>query len=187
MKKKKLSLSIKGKTAVYIDAANIFYASKTLKYQIDFKKLIKYFGDNFNVDKIFYYTGFDPQNNKQIKFLDKLDKFGYRVIKKPIKKINKKGIYKEKANLDVELSIDAVINEGKYKNLVLVSGDSDFAYLLEILKRKGKKLIVISARGHISKELIINSDYYVPLESLKEKIARKKNHPAIKAGDVNLD
>ena len=69
----------------------------------------------------------------------------------------------------------------------MVSGDSDFAYLLEMLKRKGKKLIVISARGHISKELIINSDYYVPLESLKEKITRKKNHPAIKAGDVNLD
>ena len=173
-KSKKLLLKLKGKTAVYIDAANIFYASKTLKYKIDFEKLFHYFKDKYKVTKVSYYTGFDPENNKQIKFLDKLDNFGYAVIKKPLKKINNKRgrTLKEKANLDVELSIDAILDEGKYKNIVLVSGDSDFAYLLKILKKADRKLIVISARGHISRELIKSSDVYVPLEDLKEYIAR---------------
>jgi len=32
---------VKGKTAVFIDAANIFYSQKTLKWRIDYGKLLE--------------------------------------------------------------------------------------------------------------------------------------------------
>ena len=36
------NLKLKGKTAVFIDAANMFYAQKTIGFKIDYKKLKRY-------------------------------------------------------------------------------------------------------------------------------------------------
>lgn len=158
------------KTGVYIDAANIFYASQTLNYKIDFEKLINFFDKKFNVRQVSYYTGYDPENKGQLKFLAKLDEFGYRVIRKPVKRINTSKKTIEKANVDVELAIDAIEEADLYENIILASGDSDFGYLVKTLKEKGKTVIVLSARGHISRELIQLSDYYLPLEKLENEI-----------------
>lgn len=174
---KKQILKLKGKTAVFIDAANIFYASKTLKFRLDFSRLIQFFKINLNIRQISYYTGYDPDNKGQLKFLAKLEAFGYYVVRKPVKKIKAKGKLVEKANVDVELAIDALEESLSYKNIILVSGDSDFAYLVKKLKLRGKNIIVISARGHISKELIQLADYYLPLERLEDEISFIKKSP----------
>lgn len=34
---------VKGETAVFIDSANIYFSQKTLRWKIDFKKLLIYF------------------------------------------------------------------------------------------------------------------------------------------------
>ena len=168
-------IELKGKIAVFIDAANVFYASKTLKFRIDFKKLIRFFQTNRAACRVSYYTGYDPDNKKQLKFLARLEEFGYRVVRKPVKKIRSKGKIVEKANVDVELAIDALEESSSYKSLILISGDSDFAYLVSKLKSKGKNVIAVSARGHISKELIKLSDHYLPLEKLEKEIGFKKS------------
>ena len=77
----------------------------------------------------------------------------------------------KKANVDVELTIDVIKESSLYDNMILISGDSDFAHLIEVLQKEGKKVIVFSARGHVSKELIKLSDYYVNFEKLKNEIA----------------
>lgn len=176
----------KAKTNIYIDAANMFYSQKTIDFKIDYKKLFNFFERSFALHSISYYTGYDPSNLEQLKFLAKLEELNYKVISKPIKRIcsrNKKRI--DKANVDVELAIDAVMDMGSYKNIILASGDSDFGYLFEILKRNKKNLIVLSARGHISRELRQLSDVYIPLERLKGIISRQKITPP-EAGEVNV-
>ena len=65
----------------------------------------------------------------------------------------------------------------KFDTLVLFSGDSDFDYLLKKLKVKGKTLVVISTKYHISKELIESSDKYIDLKKLKELIKREVKQP----------
>ena len=100
-------------------------------------------------------------------FKHKLEKIGYKVIRKPL----------DKANVDVELAIDAILERESYNTLILASGDSDYSYLVEILKKIGKYIIVLSARGHISKELARGANEFISLESLKEEISRQKIIP----------
>jgi len=62
----------------------------------------------------------------------------------------------------------------KFDTLVLFSGDSDFDYLVKNLRNKGKKVIVVSTKYHIAKELITSGNKYVDLKKLKVFIERKR-------------
>lgn len=160
LKSIELSGLVKGKVAVFIDAANMFYSQRTLKWHIDYKKLISYLKNNVNLVGIFYYTGLIGSLEKQQSFLKKLIYLGYTVTSKEVKFIKIPGASDiPKGNLDVELSIDAYRMKNTFDTIILFSGDSDFAYLLDVLKQEGKNVIVVSMRGHVSKELLERAKY----------------------------
>jgi len=62
----------------------------------------------------------------------------------------------------------------KFDTLVLFSGDSDFNYLIKKLRLKGKQVVVISTKHHISRELIESSNKYIDLKKLRELIERER-------------
>lgn len=66
-----------------------------------------------------------------------------------------------------------------FDTAILMSGDSDFDVVVKRLRAKEKRIIAISSRGHISRELAQNTNKYIPLEKLKNVVRRasKKNHP----------
>ncbi|MEK7601285.1 MAG: NYN domain-containing protein [Patescibacteria group bacterium] len=162
----------KGKTAVFIDAANVFYAEQTLGWRIDYQRLAEYLRRELSLAGLYYYTGIIEKNEKQRAFLKKLESFGYAVTAKEVKFIKQSGgRFTSKGSLDVELALDAYIQLNQYKTCVLFSGDSDFAYLLDVLKQKNKHVVVVSTRGHISKELIVRAKY-VALPKLRTIIER---------------
>ena len=163
---------IKGKTAVFIDAANMFYSERTLGWRIDYEQLARYLRQEATVTKLNYYTGIIEKKEKQKAFLKKLESFGYSVTAKEVKFIKLSGgAFASKGSLDIELALDAYMQRNQYETCVLFSGDSDFAYLLDVLKQDGKKVMVISTRGHISKELVARAKY-VDLPKLRRIIAR---------------
>jgi len=167
-----ISRYAKGKVFIFIDASNIFHDQKSLKWNIDFKKLLEYFKDETDLGRIFYYTAFDPEYKKQKKFLDFLDIIGFKVRKKAVKFIrdteNDLGGF-HKGNLDVELTIDAVHNRDNFDTFVLFSGDSDFEYLIKYMKAYKKNCIVISTKGHVSIELIRQAKY-INIKKLRKYI-----------------
>lgn len=148
----------KNRVNVFVDASNIYFSQKKIKWQIDFEKFLQYFKTEFNLKTIFYYTARDKSSLKQNKFLLFMEKTGYVIRSKNIKFIKNKqdgkdGFYK--GNLDVELTIDVLETKDQYDTLILVSGDSDFEPLLELMKVKyNKKCLVMSAKHSISIELI---------------------------------
>lgn len=89
-----------------------------------------------------------------------------------------------KADFDVEISVDAVGWVENYDTFILFSGDSDFVYLTEFLKKQGKTVVVLSRRGHIADELRKSPyvDYYEDIYKLKSEFLRhssyKKPNPA---------
>lgn len=157
-----------GKIAIFIDAANILYSQKTLGWKIDYEKLMLWLKSEGKVKINYLYTGKVGSLEKQLKFIKRLEKLGYRVITKEVKFIrvddNK---FTPKANLDIELALDAYRLSDQYDSLLLFSGDSDFSYLIDLLKEKNKQVIVISTRGHISKELIERAHKYIDLRKLR--------------------
>jgi uncharacterized LabA/DUF88 family protein len=116
-------------------------------------------------------------DERQNKFFTVLKKTGYKLITKPLKVITEADEAKgdiRKANFDVEIAMDAVALFESYETLVLFSGDSDFDYMIKRLRKKGKKVVVVSSRYHISKELIESCNRYIDLKRLRSEIERKK-------------
>lgn len=163
-----------GKVYVFIDAANILYSQQTLKWRVDYKRLTDYIKNENGNAKFYYYTGKVGSSEKQEAFLKKLARLGYNVVAKEVKIIRLPGNNSlPKGNLDVELALDAYRLLDNYDTLLLCSGDSDFAYLLDLVKQKGKKVIVLSTRGHVSKELLDRAKY-IDLRKLRNYLEFKQ-------------
>lgn len=90
---------------------------------------------------------------------------------KVIKDKRKKKIV-QKGNFDVKLAIDIVLKAKEFDTAILASGDSDFEPAVEYLRSIKKKVIVVSARGHISRELIQRANTYLPIEKLKKEVIK---------------
>lgn len=162
---------IKGRVYVFVDAANILYSQQTLRWRVDYKKLKEYFEKECDLKAIYFYTGRVGENNKQNSFIKKLEQIGYIVKAKEVKRIKvSKSSYEWKGNLDVELTIDALGNVNNFDTLILMSGDSDFAPLLDAVKAQHKRILVMSTKGHVAKELLDRAKY-INLKKLKDSIA----------------
>lgn len=168
-----ISQFIKKPVYVFIDAENLFYAQRTLGWRVSYEKLMKYFKKECGDDvKAFVYTGVNENNMGQKKFLDMLDINGYIVRTKVVKKIKSHdGLYRWKNNLDIELAFEMVDTKDKYNTAILISGDSDFSTPIDRIKQAGKRIIVVSTRGHISKELLERAKY-IDLRKIRDDISQ---------------
>jgi uncharacterized LabA/DUF88 family protein len=143
--------------AVFVDAANLYHASTQAGIRIDFVQIARWFKEEVsNTVDLRFYTAYDPENTKQIQFLDDLVSLGYNVVKKPIKEF---GSF-IKGNMDIELAVDAISNKENYDTLVLISGDGDFTYLINSLEKSYKKTVILSVGGFTSFELHLVADSY---------------------------
>ena len=165
---------IKGKVYVFIDAENVFYSQRTLGWKISYEKLMQYFKRECGEEtKCFIYKGVDEFNAGQRKFLDMLEINGYILRTKAVKRIKdrKSGTEEWKGNLDMELAFEMDDTKGKYDTAILLSGDSDFAVPIDRIKKAGKRIIVMSTRGHISKELLERAKF-LDLRKIKKEISQ---------------
>lgn len=165
----------KGKAGAFIDAANIELSAKDIGFQVDYRRLHKWLSKECNLKFIGFFTvRFD--NKKHDAFLTVLKKSGYKLITKPLKLIKNRrdGTHLRKANFDVEIAVEAMKRIDSFDTFILFSGDSDFDYLIKELKKRSKKVIVVSLKYHVAKELIQSSDFYLDLKKIKKEIERVK-------------
>lgn len=163
-----------GKTAVFIDAANILYSQQAFGWQVDYKRLIACLKNDFDIIFVGFYYGEIKTNDGQKRFFQMLEDNGYTLRTKPVKYIKTPKGTLLKGNLDVELAFDILRLKEKLNTCVLFSGDSDFEVVLKYLREKKKKVIVVSTKGRVAIELIRNCDKYINLKKLKTVLERKK-------------
>ena len=157
---------VKGKVIVFVDAANLESSLKDLGWHMDYKRFYNYFKDNIELVRIrFYSASFD--NKAHNNFFTVLRRIGFKLVTKKLKIIFNGENNINKANFDVEITLDARNFIDKYDTLVLFSGDSDFEYLIKFLRTSNKKVIIVSSRYHISNELIKCCNKYIDLKILK--------------------
>lgn len=78
-----------------------------------------------------------------------------------------------KGNLDTEIVLDMMNTVDNFDVAFLFSGDSDFERAVDLLRSRGKRLFVVSARGQISRELAYVADKpIVYLEDHRAELAR---------------
>jgi uncharacterized LabA/DUF88 family protein len=169
----------KGIVHVFIDAENVFYSQRTLGWRISYEKLMRYLERECGIEtRCFLYKGVDESNAGQKKFLDMLEINGYVVRTKTVKKIRDRESGREewKGNLDIELAFEMDDLKNSYDTAILFSGDSDFALPIDRIKKIGKRIIVVSTRGHISKELLERAKF-IDLRKLKAEISQDNQAP----------
>lgn len=162
------------KIAIFIDAANIFYSQRTLGWRVDYEKFLIYWHHQGKITGAYFYTAVISTNKKQLSFFKALEKIGYSVIRREVKIIHDRKSKKvvQKGNFDVKLAIDIVLKAKEFDTAILVSGDSDFEPVIEYLRSIKKKVLIVSSRGHIARELIVRANEYLPLEKIKKEIRK---------------
>lgn len=144
----------KQRAVVFIDGSNMYFAQKKINKWFDWVKVKEYLETNYQVIEFRYYMGIRKNDNKSEPFISKLKKIGFTVITKPLKIIiDESGKKTEKANFDVEITGNCLMYPKDFELLVLLSGDSDFAYLKKLINKQNRNMVVYSTRRTLAWEL----------------------------------
>ena len=172
-------MSSQPKIAVFIDGANLYGTAKALGFDIDYKKLLKELQSRGNLLRAFYYTAiFEDQEYSSIRpLVDWLDYNGYTAVTKTSKEyVDSMGRRKFKADMDVELVVDAMALAPFVDEIMLFSGDGDFRSLVAALQRRGVRVTVVSTircqPPMIADELRRQADSFIDLQGLRDRIGR---------------
>ena len=175
--------------AMFVDVANMYYAARGQDVDVDYVALLKHATKGRDLIRAYAYTGLDPENENQRKFIDFLAKNGYKPVVKDIRKF---GDGRMKANLDIELVVDLFRLADRMDIAVIVSGDGDFAPAIRALQDKGVRCEVISFKPNTSSDLVAVADEFMDIMKIAS-ISRKEGRavrasmsaPEMPAKEVN--
>ena len=165
--------------ALFIDGSNLFAAAKALDFDIDYKRLLKFFSSQGRLIRSFYFTALlEDQEYSPIRpLVDWLDYNGYTMVTKSAKEfIDSAGRKKIKGNMDIELAVDMIEMADSIDHAVIFSGDGDFRRLIEAVQRKGLRVTVVSTMRSkppmIADELRRQADVFIELMDIIDDIRR---------------
>ena len=166
--------------ALFIDGANLHGASKSLGFDIDYKRLLTEFSKRGRLIRAFYYTTLmeNEEYSPLRPLIDWLDYNGFTMVTKPTKEFtDAMGRRKIKGNMDIELAIDVLEMSAHLNHVVLFSGDGDFRRLVEAVQRRGVRVTVVSTirtqPPMVADELRRQADFFLDLSELQGKVARE--------------
>src|SRR6266516_6209933 len=148
---------------VFVDVSNLFYSAKSAGVEVNYCRLLEHSVAGRDLIRACAYTGVDPDNPNQRKFIDFLRANNYKVVCKDIHKYEGGRI---KANLDIEMAVDIMLLSENLDVVVIVSGDGDFVRLVQAVQLKGVRCEVISFGISTSNELIEAADQFTEIGSL---------------------
>lgn len=183
-------------TYVFIDTSNIRTSClKTLRFAIDFKKLIKYFRNKYKyLCGVYYYEGISNNDQAKSKEFRKLMRIGYDVRSLSRKAYVHEAVYKDikcrkcgntwrtrimkrmvslKSNVDVYLATDLLkvaYLAKKEVHIIIVSCDGDYAEMIKsAIEVNSKVLITVMGTPVVKNEL---NTFSMRLQELRGKIPR---------------
>ena len=171
-----LDLGLDNKVGVFIDDANMFYVQRELGWKFDWNKFKRFLATYFKNREYRYYLGMPLEKDrkeKNNKIKKELEKMGYRVRTKPLKKIyinDEKSEFKYKCNFDVEMALDVADLVDKFDMVIIVSGDSDFLAVKEFCVKRKKKFLVMCFEKRVPWE--IRKIHHLFFEEIREKIQK---------------
>lgn len=162
------------RVALFIDGANVYAAAKRLGWNFDHRKIWEHFAGYGSLYNAFYYTAVPmPMDDKQKRFIDALTYMGYTVRTRPLREVaDENGDTYRRASLDIELVTDLLATTDRYDVAVLLTGDGDFERPVEVLRARGKRVVVASIQEMTSYELRNAADEYVDFKDIREHVER---------------
>ena len=175
------------RVAIFIDAGNMFHGSNYLKVKINYKKLINLLKRDRWLLRGYFYTGVPTPNlnipyeyreqwKKQQNFLNELQNTGIKVKTMPLKKTPEGFIEK---GVDILLATDMIVlaYNNAYDTAILVSGDSDYIPVVEMIQQLGKRVENATFKRTSSYELRKVCDEFIILDNYLDKFTEPLNKP----------
>ena len=170
------------RTALFIDGANLYSATKSLGFDIDYRKLLEEFSEGADLLRAYYYTAvIEDQEYSPLKpLLDWLGYNGFRVVTKPARRYtdHASGASRLKGNMDIEIAVDMLELSARLDHAVLFSGDGDFRVLVDAVQRRGVKVTVVSTLRSqppaIADDLRRQADAFIDLGDLASAMGRPR-------------
>lgn len=144
---------------------------------INLDNLVKYYeAEVLKKDKIEEEMAVFEMHLKRAKFYRDLTKMGYDLRIKPTKVFTSaEGTMTTKANCDVDLTFDMMRYMSQYNEAVVLSGDGDFAPMLEYLQRKKKKIRILARAERTAREMReLAGEDLVDFKSLRKEIEAER-------------
>lgn len=149
------------RVGVFIDVQNLYHTAKNIyRTRVDFGQILKEAVAGRKMIRAFAYV-IRTKGGEEKAFFDALTQLGIETRAKDLKEFYS-GV--KKANWDVGLAIDAVRIAPNVDTIVIISGDGDFAPLVEYLKNQGKRVEVVAFGKTTAQELIEVADEFVNLD-----------------------
>ena len=151
---------------VFVDVQNMYYSAKNLyETKVDFKSVLNSAVMNRELIRASAYVikGDSPGESN---FFEALRKIGYEVKIKELKEFyggEKKGDW------DLGMTVDMVQQAKKLDTVVLVTGDGDFAVLVDHLKSMGTRVEVMSFGRSSAKEIREAADNFIDMDEKSDK------------------
>lgn len=163
----------KGNNYAFIDSQNVNLNIRNQGWILDFARFRVYLKEKYGVSRAFLFFGYIPKNQKMYDFLTAC---GYIIIFKPVVE----GPHGTKGNCDAELVLYTMIHFGNFTKAVIVSGDGDFACLVEYLRDKEKlERLIVPNKQKYSKLLraVLKGQYISFMNDLKAALKYKAKMP----------
>jgi uncharacterized LabA/DUF88 family protein len=152
------------RTALFIDGANLYAATRSLGFDIDYRRLLSFFSAKTNLVRAYYYSAL-------------LETEEYSPLKPLTDWLAYNGFMLELAP--------------RLDHAVLFSGDSDFRRLVEAVQRRGVRVSVISSiktnPPMIADELRRQADHYIELADIAPGFTRKATEGRARGAERDYD
>lgn len=157
----------------FIDSQNLNLGVRSLGWRLDYRKLRLYLKNKHNIEQAFMFIGL-VQNNQ--KLYTHLQKAGFILVFKPTIRYFENGKETVKGNVDAELVLHAAaIQYANYDKAIIISGDGDFACLVEFLEEKDKLLHVFTPNAKYSQLLKPFAQHVIRIDQLRASLEYQKS------------
>ncbi len=161
--------------ALAVDGHSMFHVQQKLGWFFDPRRLLELVAarPGLEIGSAFWYASLkDPADQRP--FRDALTSLGYTVRTKPLREVGGEGDQRlyVRANLDVEIAIDLLTVAPRTDELWLLSGSRDLERLLEVLRVRGLKTVLIHADGMVPRELRNAADRFLDLAALRPQLEK---------------
>ena len=174
-----------------VDGHSMFYAQQKVGWFFDPRRLLALAasGEEVELASAFWYAGLkDPTDQRP--FRDALTGLGFTVRTRPLRELSSGsggggsgGVgegepqrHFTRANLDVEVAIDLLSIADRSDEVWLLSGSRDLERLVEVLRARGLRTVLISTEGMVARELRNAADQFVDLASLRPQLEKADAH-----------
>lgn len=165
------------RVGIFIDAQNLYHSGKNLYHsKVNFGQIVKDALDGRRLVRAVAYV-ISTESGEESAFFDALTKMG---IETKVKGLQIFSSGAKKADWDVGMAIDAVRLASKLDAVILLTGDGDFAPLVEFLKfNVGCQVEVVSFGKSSSSKLIEVADHFTDLDEAPNKyLIRNSKRPS---------